>query len=154
MTRRDTLQCVHEPFGDAYYFGPERLAERYEGDEQARKESGYSQSTYRTIFDRIAKDNSEVRTSHVSKLSARFLYWTWHPSWPVNQHRMRCPVSPRLWHSAVACSLSYPQGLTISCGFIAQAGTHLIRLLPRWMHLFLLHVISVFDYGIRLANQL
>jgi hypothetical protein len=63
MTRRDTLQCVHEPFGDAYYFGPERLAERYEGDEQARKESGYSQSTYRTIFDRIAKDNSEVRTS-------------------------------------------------------------------------------------------
>jgi hypothetical protein len=63
MTRRDTLQCVHEPFGDAYYFGPERLAERYEGDEQARKESGYSQSTYRTIFDRIAKDNSEVRIS-------------------------------------------------------------------------------------------
>jgi hypothetical protein len=61
MTRNDTLQCVHEPFGDAYYFGPERLAERYESDPQARKESGYSQSTYRTIFDRIAKENSEVR---------------------------------------------------------------------------------------------
>jgi hypothetical protein len=61
MTRNNTLQCVHEPFGDAYYFGPERLAERYESDPQARKESGYSQSTYRTIFDRIAKENSEVR---------------------------------------------------------------------------------------------
>jgi hypothetical protein len=61
MTRHDTLQCVHEPFGDAYYFGPERLAERYENDPQARKESGYGESTYRTIFDRIARENSEVR---------------------------------------------------------------------------------------------
>jgi hypothetical protein len=61
MTRHDTLQCVHEPFGDAYYFGPERLAERYENDPKARKESGYEDSTYRTIFDRIARENSEVR---------------------------------------------------------------------------------------------
>jgi hypothetical protein len=72
MTRRETLQCVHEPFGDAYYFGPERLAERYENDEQARKESGYSGSTYRTIFDSIARENSEVRTSQSSKLSASY----------------------------------------------------------------------------------
>lgn len=60
MTRHKTLQCVHEPFGDAYYFGPERLAERYEEDPTTRKESGYSDSTYRTIFDHIAKENSEV----------------------------------------------------------------------------------------------
>jgi hypothetical protein len=60
MTRRDTLQAVHEPFGDAYYFGPERIAERYEDDEKARLESGYADSTYKTIFDRIARDNSEV----------------------------------------------------------------------------------------------
>jgi hypothetical protein len=72
MTRRDTLQCVHEPFGDAYYFGPERLAERYEGDEQARKESGYSQSTYRTIFDRIAKDNSEGKRAFIKDMAQ---YW-------------------------------------------------------------------------------
>lgn len=62
MTRHKTLQCVHEPFGDAYYFGPERLGERYENDPAARKESGYSESTYRTIFDRIVKENSEVST--------------------------------------------------------------------------------------------
>lgn len=61
MTRKD-LQCVHEPFGDAYYFGPERLGYRYEGpeNEQARQESGYANSTFRSIFDRIAKDNAEV----------------------------------------------------------------------------------------------
>jgi hypothetical protein len=63
MTRYNTLQCVHEPFGDAYYFGPERLAERYENDPEARKASGYSEATYRTIFDKIAKDNSEVRNT-------------------------------------------------------------------------------------------
>lgn len=60
MTRRDTLNTVHEPFGDAYYFGPERLAERYEKDAKAREESAYAESTYRTIFDRIDKANSEV----------------------------------------------------------------------------------------------
>ncbi|KAF2123448.1 hypothetical protein P153DRAFT_352097 [Dothidotthia symphoricarpi CBS 119687] len=72
MTRRDTLQCVHEPFGDAYYFGPERLAERYESDENARKESGYSESTYRTIFDRIARENSEGKRAFIKDMAQ---YW-------------------------------------------------------------------------------
>ncbi|PGH28227.1 hypothetical protein AJ80_00117 [Polytolypa hystricis UAMH7299] len=59
MTRRDTLKCVHEPFGDAFYFGPERLSQRYEDDENARVESGFSNSTYKTIFDRIAREATE-----------------------------------------------------------------------------------------------
>lgn len=93
MTRRDTLQTVHEPFGDAYYFGPERLAERYEKDAKAREESGYADSTYRTIFDRIQKDNSEVRIS-------LFISW-FSPSFSIactlpNQH------------------LSYPQSIASS----------------------------------------
>lgn len=70
MTRRDILQCVHEPFGDAYYYGPERLAERFAGDEKARNESGFNESTYQTIMDRINKENKEVR--HITMLS-RFL---------------------------------------------------------------------------------
>ena len=57
---RDDLQCVHEPFGDAFYFGPERLSERYEDDEKARLESGFSESTYKKIFDRIEEENVEV----------------------------------------------------------------------------------------------
>ncbi|KAF2120246.1 P-loop containing nucleoside triphosphate hydrolase protein [Lophiotrema nucula] len=72
MTRKDTLQCVHEPFGDAYYFGPERLAERYEGDEEARKQSGYSGSTYKTIFDRIAKENSGGKRAFIKDMAQ---YW-------------------------------------------------------------------------------
>jgi len=72
MTRHKTLQCVHEPFGDAYYFGPERLAERYENDAKARKESGMADSTYRTIFDRIAKENSEGKRAFIKDMAQ---YW-------------------------------------------------------------------------------
>lgn len=70
MTRKD-LQCVHEPFGDAYYFGPERLGYRYEGpkNEKEREESGYVNSTYRSIFDRIAKDNAEVHMPPIRPIS-------------------------------------------------------------------------------------
>lgn len=60
MTRRDTLQCVHEPFGDAFYYGPERLSERYEKDKEGRLDSGFSESTFRTILERIERENSEV----------------------------------------------------------------------------------------------
>ena len=61
MTRRDTLQCIHEPFGDAFYYGPERLSSRYEDDEKARLDSGFAQSTFRTVLDRIEKEGAEVR---------------------------------------------------------------------------------------------
>jgi len=61
MTRRDTLTCVHEPFGDAFYFGPERLSERYEKHEKDRVDSGFGNSTYKTILDRIEREGSEVR---------------------------------------------------------------------------------------------
>lgn len=62
MTRRDTIQCIHEPFGDAFYYGPERLGTRFADDEKARLESGFSQSTYRTVMDRIEREASEVRS--------------------------------------------------------------------------------------------
>ncbi|KAJ5682869.1 hypothetical protein N7462_006034 [Penicillium macrosclerotiorum] len=59
MTQRKTIQCVHEPFGDAFYYGPERLSDRFENDEQARLESGFSQSTYRTVLERLEREASE-----------------------------------------------------------------------------------------------
>ncbi|KAL2431943.1 hypothetical protein ABEF95_003927 [Exophiala dermatitidis] len=58
MTRKD-LSCVHEPFGDAFYYGPERMSSRFENDEEARKASGFSDSTYKTIFDQIDRQGSE-----------------------------------------------------------------------------------------------
>ena len=69
MTRRDILQCVHEPFGDAFYYGPERLSSRYENDEKARLDSGLAQSTFRTVLDRIEKEAAEVRITPSSVVS-------------------------------------------------------------------------------------
>ena len=63
MTRRDSLTCIHEPFGDAFYYGPERLSERYENDEQARIDSGFGGSTFKTILDRIDRALEQVRFS-------------------------------------------------------------------------------------------
>ena len=63
MTCRDSLTCIHEPFGDAFYYGPERLSNRFEDDEEARVESGFSESTYRTVFDGIHRAGTEVRSA-------------------------------------------------------------------------------------------
>ena len=57
---RNALQCVHEPFGDAWYFGPERLSDRFEKDENAREESGFSQMTYRNVFEGIEQKHEKV----------------------------------------------------------------------------------------------
>lgn len=68
MTRHDILHCIHEPFGDAFYFGPERLSERYENDEEARKKSGFSEVTYKNVLDQIFDDSaSEVKKKSKSK---------------------------------------------------------------------------------------
>lgn len=72
MTQRDSIQCVHEPFGDAFYYGPERLSDRFAEDEQARLDSGFSQSTYATVMERIDRESSEVRP--FSNLSLRSVF--------------------------------------------------------------------------------
>lgn len=67
MTRRDILNCIHEPFGDAYYFGPERLGERYENDEQARRESGFANTTYKNVMDSLLSQAEEVSRAPFSR---------------------------------------------------------------------------------------
>ena len=61
MTRHEDLTCIHEPFGDAFYYGPERLGERFENDEQARQESGFAKSTFKSVLDGLDKESEEVR---------------------------------------------------------------------------------------------
>lgn len=61
MTCREALQCLHEPFGNAFYYGPERLSPRFENDEQTRLDSGFSDTTYQKVFDRIDDEGKEVR---------------------------------------------------------------------------------------------
>ncbi|KAK0645887.1 P-loop containing nucleoside triphosphate hydrolase protein [Cercophora newfieldiana] len=58
MTRED-LNCIHEPFGDAFYFGPERLSERYAEDEEARVKSGFSDVTFATVVNQLRDEISK-----------------------------------------------------------------------------------------------
>ncbi|KAI9760471.1 MAG: hypothetical protein M4579_001665 [Chaenotheca gracillima] len=69
MTRRDVLQCVHEPFGDAFYYGPERLSERFENDEQGREDSGFAQSTYKTILERLERESAEGKRLFIKDIA-------------------------------------------------------------------------------------
>jgi hypothetical protein len=82
MTRPDILTCIHEPFGDAFYYGPERLSKRYEGDPQAREASGFANSTFKTIFERFDEEAKEVR--FYSPLLLVFIDSSW-----VRRERLR-----------------------------------------------------------------
>ncbi|KAI1333790.1 P-loop containing nucleoside triphosphate hydrolase protein [Xylariaceae sp. FL0016] len=69
MTRRDILQCAHEPFGDAFYYGPERLSGRYEDDEAARVSSGFTDTTYQDVFDRLERDGTEGKRVFIKDMA-------------------------------------------------------------------------------------
>lgn len=60
MTQRDTLSCVHEPFGDSFYYGPERLGTRYANDEVARSKTGHANTTYADVLKSIEEASEEV----------------------------------------------------------------------------------------------
>ncbi|KAJ0151726.1 hypothetical protein CTA2_307 [Colletotrichum tanaceti] len=63
MTRRDKLACVHEPFGDAFYYGPERVGERFEDDAEGREKSGFSKTTYADVLKQIEEAGKDVCVS-------------------------------------------------------------------------------------------
>ncbi|TKA71263.1 hypothetical protein B0A55_07338 [Friedmanniomyces simplex] len=69
MTRRKSLQTIHEPFGDAFYYGPERMGSRFEGDEEARAKSGFSDSTFKTILDRIDREAAEGKRVFIKDIT-------------------------------------------------------------------------------------
>lgn len=69
MTRRDILECAHEPFGDAFYFGPERLSSRYEDDEAARVSSGFSDVTYKDVLDSLKSSVPEGKRLFIKDIT-------------------------------------------------------------------------------------
>ncbi|KAK8089408.1 hypothetical protein PG997_004369 [Apiospora hydei] len=69
MTRRDSLVCAHEPFGDSFYYGPERLGERYDKDEEAREASGFAKTTYQDVLNRLERDGSEGKRVFIKDMA-------------------------------------------------------------------------------------
>lgn len=63
MTRSsDALVCIHEPFGDAFYYGPERMGERFLGDsgEAVRAGSGFEDVTFGDVVERNEGERKEA----------------------------------------------------------------------------------------------
>jgi hypothetical protein len=56
MTRPD-LECFHEPFGDPFYYGPERLSDRYAPREL--ENSPYAHTTYADVVNEIFLTTNE-----------------------------------------------------------------------------------------------
>lgn len=63
MARRDILECAHEPFGDAFYFGPEFMSDRFRDDVATRQSSQYRDTTYKSVLERLEDAEKEVRIS-------------------------------------------------------------------------------------------
>ncbi|KPM36248.1 hypothetical protein AK830_g10324 [Neonectria ditissima] len=69
MTRRDILESIHEPFGDAFYFGPEFLSDRFRDDAATREASGYAQKTYKDILDSITEAGNEGKRIFIKDMA-------------------------------------------------------------------------------------
>lgn len=67
MTRQDVLKSYHEPFGDAFYYGPECHSQRFKDDPVAREESGMASTTYQDVYRSFEEADKEVRLLQPSK---------------------------------------------------------------------------------------
>jgi len=67
MTRKDVLKCHHEPFGEPFYYGPERLGSRFDGEtseaKALRDDTGFSHLTYKDIVDQLLSRSPDVGNS-------------------------------------------------------------------------------------------
>ncbi|KAK6331947.1 hypothetical protein TWF718_002484 [Orbilia javanica] len=73
MTRDKDIFCIHEPFGDAFYYGPERLSSRYEGDHNDaignREKSGFHESTYNSVLEDIERSGKEEKRVFIKDMA-------------------------------------------------------------------------------------
>lgn len=69
MTRRHDIQTIHEPFGDAFYYGPERMGTRFAKDTEACQQSGFANSTFKTIMDRIDRESAEGKRVFIKDIT-------------------------------------------------------------------------------------
>ncbi|KAH7144008.1 P-loop containing nucleoside triphosphate hydrolase protein [Dactylonectria macrodidyma] len=69
MTRRDILESVHEPFGDAFYYGPEFLSDRFRDDAATRESSGFSDKTYKDILESIMESGKEGKRIFIKDMA-------------------------------------------------------------------------------------
>ncbi|KAF3193986.1 hypothetical protein TWF225_008170 [Orbilia oligospora] len=84
MTREKDLCCLHEPFGDAFYYGPERLSSRYEGDHNDaiddRENSGFHEATYNSVLEGIERSGKEEKRVFIKDMACYLVPPSDHPT--------------------------------------------------------------------------
>lgn len=77
MTRTDVLNCHHEPFGEPFYYGPERLGSRFDGEtsetKALRDDTGFSHLTYKDIVDQLLYKSPEQRRLFIKDISTHLV---------------------------------------------------------------------------------
>lgn len=53
LERKDDIQCFHEPFGEPFYYGPDRMSRRY--DEEQCRASGHQEVTFDSVMKTIMR---------------------------------------------------------------------------------------------------
>lgn len=61
LQREEEFYCLHEPFGDAFYFGPQRQSPRYK-NRQLPKDIKLTSVTFEKVYDEILAERSGKRT--------------------------------------------------------------------------------------------
>ncbi|SCV71217.1 BQ2448_2805 [Microbotryum intermedium] len=62
LQRPDDFEVLHEPMGDAFYFGPERISKRYSPEQCAKEFPHYAESTFKKTWENVIKPNETKRT--------------------------------------------------------------------------------------------
>ncbi|TIA81781.1 hypothetical protein E3P77_01688 [Wallemia ichthyophaga] len=79
--QRTNCVCFHEPFGEPYYYGPERLSTRY--TDAQREQSGHAHTTYQNRIDEIKGKAAEdpTRLVFIKDMAScelnLWLLWLW-----------------------------------------------------------------------------
>jgi hypothetical protein len=80
MARRDILECAHEPFGDAFYYGPEFMSDRFRDDAATRQSSEYRDTTFKNVLERLEDAEKDVSILPMLKQKNSFLMQQWRGS--------------------------------------------------------------------------
>lgn len=69
MARRDILECGHEPFGDAFYFGPEFLSDRFRDDAAYRQNTEYCNTTFKDVLESLEDAEKEGKRLFIKDMA-------------------------------------------------------------------------------------
>ncbi|KDE06617.1 hypothetical protein MVLG_03113 [Microbotryum lychnidis-dioicae p1A1 Lamole] len=62
LQRPDDFEVLHEPMGDAFYFGPEKISKRYSPEKCAKEFPHYAEATFKKTWENVIKPNETKRT--------------------------------------------------------------------------------------------